>query len=120
MFGVTMSEATTVEPVTIEGVSHEAFLQLLVFLYTGDVACASEEEYHDLFIVSDKFQVDALKALCEQYLLKRITANSAVSFLPLSQQHNATELKSSRLKFIVTYWNRHSFFNESNREILRH
>ncbi len=55
----------------------------------------------DLLYVADKYQLDELKALCEQHLTYCLQVNNASCIIRLAFTHNASQLKTNALKFIA-------------------
>jgi hypothetical protein len=54
-----------------------------------------------MFIASDKYQLDHLKALCEFYFKQTISIETAASILLLSKRHNADALKHCAMDFMM-------------------
>ncbi|XP_008556028.1 speckle-type POZ protein [Microplitis demolitor] len=62
--------------------------KLLEFIYTDNVT-SLDEVAESLYEVADKYQIPALKKLCEESLCKNITVENAVQYLVLLNRYNA-------------------------------
>ena len=55
----------------------------------------------DLLYMADKYQLDHLKALCEQHLTYSLQVDNASRVTQLAFAHNAPQLRKNALKFIA-------------------
>ncbi|KAG5890631.1 hypothetical protein JTB14_020335 [Gonioctena quinquepunctata] len=78
------------------------FRILLEYLYSGKVKCDSltSEQLVELLLLSDRYEVDSLKHICEYALVKGIDADSVLYFTSVADQYNARILKSRCLCYV--------------------
>ena len=77
------------------------------FMYTGRLDDA-ESDFDRLLVVADRFQIDALKDICQHQLADRLAVANVVDTLILADLHSAVELKTRCLQFL--HWNRPAVF----------
>ncbi|XP_034251805.1 uncharacterized protein LOC117651669 isoform X2 [Thrips palmi] len=77
------------------------FLVFLEYLYSGciDIKDLSVDQIAELMMLSDRYEVDTLKQVCEQLLKRHIDGDSVLYFLSLADQFNARALKDACLTF---------------------
>jgi speckle-type POZ protein len=73
----------------------------LEYLYTDTVREISLDMGIHLLIVSERFMLDRLKALCEDFIRRDVNVDNAIGILVASHQHNASGLKDIALDFIL-------------------
>ena len=90
--------------VEIDEIKPSVFKEMLRYLYTGKTTKLDEDEMTEpLFLAADKYQIEALKDLCEQSLITKLNMQTAVRFLALAHQHTAPQLLEASLKFLVEH-----------------
>ena len=88
-------------PIELQDVSHACFLKVLEYLYTDTVSDVNLEIGVSLLIVSERFMLDRLKALCEDSIRRDLNVDNVISIYIASHQHNARGLKDIALDFIL-------------------
>jgi hypothetical protein len=88
-------------PIELQDVSHPVFLKVLEYLYTDTIRDISLDTGIHLLIVSERFMLDRLKALCEDYIRRDVNVENVISILVACHQHNASGLKDIALDFIL-------------------
>jgi hypothetical protein len=88
-------------PIELQDVSHPVFLKVLEYLYTDTVRDISLDMGIHLLIVSERFMLDRLKALCEDFIRRDVNVDNVIGILVASHQHNASGLKDIALDFIL-------------------
>ncbi len=73
---------------------------IISYVYTGEVA-SIDDISPDLFVAADKYQLPALKAVCEQSLVRTLRVDNAIRFLRLATTLNADVLQQHVLSFLV-------------------
>jgi speckle-type POZ protein len=92
--------------VDIEDVDPGVFRQLLRFLYSGQVPEWEDADVMEpLFVAADKYQVDALKSLCEDCLIPKLELENAIRFLVLAHLHSAPKLQQAAVKCLRAHRN---------------
>merc|ERR1719154_1070198 len=101
MFQADMTESLT-KKVDIEDIDSEVVRELLHFIYTGSVnENVLKEKARELLAAADKYQLDVLKNICEDYLCSNIQINNAVENLVFGDLHQASKLRSRAMKVIA-------------------
>lgn len=99
MFQHPMKEKTS-DSVDISDIDPEVLMAMLDFIYTGK-ASNLDTMVDKLLAASDKYEINSLKFMCEENLCANLAVENAVTTLILADRHNAKELKSETLNFIV-------------------
>lgn len=86
--------------VTISDIDAEVFQQLLKYIYTGKTE-ANETTVASLLVAADKYDLGRLKTACERAIFANISISTAIDRLLGAEKHNAQQLKSHILQFIV-------------------
>lgn len=73
---------------------------ILRYIYTGLVPPLATYG-REIFISADKYQLDSLKMLAEDYLAGSLTVENVVSVLVLGDQYSSSKLKQIALAFIT-------------------
>jgi speckle-type POZ protein len=90
--------------VQVDDIDPSVFKEMLRYLYTGKTQKLDEDAMTEpLFMAADKYQIEALKDLCEQSLISKLNMQTAVHFLALAHQHTAPQLLESSLKYLVEH-----------------
>lgn len=97
MFGSEMKEKRENE-VKIKDVSHEVMQEVLRFIYTGR-ANNLEILKADLFIAADEYNIEGLKTLCEDALIRDLRVENALDLLVFADQYNSGSIKEAAMKF---------------------
>uniref|UniRef100_A0A0K8SMA1 BTB and MATH domain-containing protein 43 n=1 Tax=Lygus hesperus TaxID=30085 RepID=A0A0K8SMA1_LYGHE len=100
MFSLDMKESNQNE-VTIEDCEPSTFEALLKWLYLEEVE-GIEQVHYELLPLADKYDIDALKRICERSLSDAISVENAIKTLRLADLHRASFLKKKSLHFIKT------------------
>ena len=90
--------------VNIEDIDSRVFRKLLQFLYTGSSGSSKQDpsdELQALFLAADKYQVDALKDICEQFLIHQLELKNVLHLLVWAHLYGAEKLKETAVKYIV-------------------
>jgi speckle-type POZ protein len=87
--------------VEIEDIEPSVFKEMLRYLYTGRAPKLDEDDMTEpLFLAADKYQIEALKDLCEQSLISKLDDLSIVHYLVLAHLHSAPQLLEESLMFM--------------------
>jgi hypothetical protein len=89
------------KPIELKDVSYPVFLKVLEFLYTDTVTKVSLEIGVPLLIMSERFMLDRLKALCEDIIRKELNTENVIGIFIASHRHNASSLKEISLEIII-------------------
>ena len=99
MFQLNMTEKKT-NKVDIKGLLPDVLGEMLSFMYCGKTPNL-ELHVEDLLKAADRYQVEPLKAICEEKLCKFVDVENCVSFLALGDMYHADNLKRAALSFIA-------------------
>lgn len=105
--------------VEISDASAEVFEHFLAYIYTGQAPSMdqlaekllplSDKVFHYTiiryynFYLSIQYQVDSLKALCENTLCSKLSPNLVTEYLVLADTHNAAKLKAKAFEYFQMY-----------------
>lgn len=93
--------------ITIHDTSPFLFRVFLEYLYSGRLRqnTLNTDQLAELLLLSDRYEVDSLKQVCEYALHPSIDQESVLYFLSMADQFNALILKVKQP--LITYcWNR--------------
>ncbi|EFA81459.1 predicted protein [Heterostelium album PN500] len=71
-----------------------SFIEYIRFVYSGDKSIINSDNVIDLMCVSDYFNDNCLKSLCEEFLVGVLDSSNVSSFLQASSNYNALQLKA--------------------------
>lgn len=77
----------------------EVLRDLLTFVYTNK-APQVDDHPEKLLAAADYYNLEGLKSLCEEVILKRLSVDNAIDTIQLAELHSMQSLKESVLKFI--------------------
>lgn len=77
---------------------------MISFIYSNRVPNLSTMA-GPLLYAAEKYQLDGLKAKCEQFLSYNLQVGNAVQKLQPAQTYNTSQLKENALLFIIKYIN---------------
>jgi len=87
--------------IPIEDISPRVFEKVLEFLYTDTIQTVSLDIGIPLLIISERFMLDRLKALCEDRIRTYITKHNVMDIFIASHTHRAFGLKDIALDLIL-------------------
>jgi BTB/POZ domain len=90
--------------VNIEDIDSRVFRKLLQFLYTGSSGCSKQDPsdmLKALFFAADKYQVGALKDICEEFLICQFEIENVLCHLEWAHLYGAEKLKDAAVTYIV-------------------
>ena len=90
--------------VEVDDIGPPVFKKMLRYLYTGKDPQLNERKMTEqLFLAAHKYQIEALKDLCEQRLISKLNVQTAVHYLILAHLHTAPLLLEASLQFLVEH-----------------
>ena len=90
--------------VEIDEIKPVVFKEMLRYLYTGKATKLNEVDMTEpLFMAADKYQIEALKNLCEQSLIVKLTIQTVVHYLVLAHLYTAPQLLEASFEFLVSH-----------------
>jgi BTB/POZ domain len=95
--------------VNIEDIDSRVFRKLLQFLYTGSSGSSRHEPsdvLQSLYLAADKYQVDALKEICEQCLICQLEIENVLYHLVWADLYGVEKLKEAAITHMVKHRNR--------------
>ncbi|XP_041473514.1 uncharacterized protein LOC121422492 [Lytechinus variegatus] len=80
----------------------DLFKQFLVFLYSGQINTSelTMDQVADMMSLSDRYEVDTLKHVCEASLKTKLNEDTVLYLLGLSDQFHAVTLRDATLAYI--------------------
>ena len=101
MFQAKMKESES-RKVIIEDITKETMIGMLYYIYTGLIKeTLSKNSVVDLLVAADKYQLDALKNICQDKLCSVLDAQKAIEFLILGEMYGVLKLKDAALMEVV-------------------
>jgi len=81
------------------------FYKFLAYLYSGvlDTRSLSLDEVSEILAMSDKYEVDSLKEICEETLRKDIDNDTVLFCLGVAEQFSVSRLKEECLQYITVH-----------------
>ena len=101
MFEHDLQESAT-SSITVSDIKPEVFKEVLSFIYNNQVPNLSTMAA-SLLYAAEKYQLDGLKARCEQFLSYNLQVSNAVQTLQWGHTYNASQLKENASRFIIEY-----------------
>jgi speckle-type POZ protein len=87
--------------VKVKDIKPAVFKEMLRYLYTGRAPKLDEDDMTEpLFMAADRYQIEALKDLCEQRLISKVNLETVVHYLAVAHLHSAPQLLEASLKFL--------------------
>ncbi|KAF3323062.1 BTB/POZ and MATH domain-containing protein 2-like protein [Carex littledalei] len=93
------AESNSICVINIHDMKAEVFKALLRFIYTDDFEPPSDELVQDLFVASDRYNLQMLKAKCQERLWVDLSIENVLPTLILAEQHSSPWLKEKCLEF---------------------
>lgn len=86
--------------VTITDIRPEIIEKMLEYIYCDEIS--NIDSYaQELLEAADKYQIQALKGICEESIIKSINFENAIRILILADRHNAQQLVKFVTEFII-------------------
>lgn len=81
------------------------FYKFLGYLYSGilDKDSLSLDELAEVIALSDKYEVDSLKEICEGVLLRNIDGDNVLLYLGMAEQYSVARLKEESFNYITLH-----------------
>ena len=87
--------------VEVDDIDPAIFKEVLRYLYTGKAPKLDEDDMTEpLFLAADKYQIEALKDLCEQSLIAKLNSETVVHYLAVAHLYTTPLLLEASLKFL--------------------
>ncbi|KAL7303829.1 hypothetical protein TKK_0003953 [Trichogramma kaykai] len=88
--------------IEITDTSHNILIEMLRYIYTGEIEIEETDIIQQLLKVADKYEIDDLKIECGKLLYAKLTTENAIEFLISAYTYNAEHLENKLLKFLTT------------------
>ena len=103
MFTSTLGEPKS-DLIEIKGTSTRAFIELLEYMYTGNIDI-NEENIEELLETCCLFQVVSVKNACQCYLKSQLVSENCIGIRYIAERFSCAELLGSANDFIVENFN---------------
>jgi len=90
--------------VRIEDVAHDAFVQVLTFLYTGQVRELAPALALDVMGLANLYGIEPLKRLCADAACRELSIENAAVVLAAAESYQVTQLRSTCISFMVSHF----------------
>lgn len=99
-----MKEDITRE-INIYDCSPDLFQHFLRYVYSGRLNCSSigTEALADLIAISDQYEVDSLKRVCEGALKPRVSSDNVLELITIGDRFNASRLRECCMDYIIQH-----------------
>lgn len=92
----------------LKDLSLEVGQQIIQFLHTGKIYLTSDfkdglKELKELLTAAEKYQIERLKAQCEEAIYEMITIDNSLDIFITAETNNAQQLKNASSKFIMDH-----------------
>jgi hypothetical protein len=104
MFEAGKSQEGQTRTVNIEDIDSRVFRKLLQFMYTGSSGSSNQDPsdvLQALYLAADKYQVDALKEICEEYIILKLDIENVLHLLVWAHLYGALKLKEAAVTHMV-------------------
>jgi speckle-type POZ protein len=82
----------------VKDINPAVFKEVLRYLYTGKAPNLDEDDMTEpLFLAADKYQIEALRDLCEQSLIAKLNIQTIIHYLVVAHLYNAPQLLEASL-----------------------
>jgi hypothetical protein len=102
-FRPTLRKAEGVDDVIDRPHRFRPFVALMVFLYT-DICIVDSTTDRDLLQLADTYDLDRLKRLVEEYMVKRVNVENVLEIFLIAHVSHAVRLKQATLRVINRWW----------------
>ncbi len=86
--------------VVIEDMEPEVLEELLKFIYCSELSTLTDDLCLGLFEASDRFDVEPLKIICENEMVKKVNPDNALEMYMMAELHDAKLLKEKSFDVI--------------------
>ena len=87
---------------SIEGVSHEVFLLVLTYLYTGSLREISVDLALEVMGAANLYDIEPLKCMCSEVIARGLTIDSAPAIYHAADAYDVAHLRALCLAFMVS------------------
>ena len=87
---------------SIEGVSHEVFLLVLTYLYTGSLREISVDLALEVMGAANLYDIEPLKRMCSEVIARGLTIDSAPAIYHAADAYDVAHLRALCLAFMVS------------------
>ena len=86
---------------TIDDHKPETIEEVMKFIYTGKVDNIDVENSEDLLKASDQYLLTGMKAICEKFIISKVTLENAIEMMVMGHMCGSGTLKMTAKKIIV-------------------
>ncbi|XP_014226834.1 protein roadkill-like [Trichogramma pretiosum] len=86
--------------VTITDIPYNILVEMLRYIYTGDIVSTKTNVVLEILAVADKYQIENLKIKCGKMLNANLSPENAIQILLAAQKYNAEHLESKVQNFL--------------------
>ncbi|KAL7303980.1 hypothetical protein TKK_0003637 [Trichogramma kaykai] len=94
--------------VKITNTTKNIVIEMLRFIYTGQINGIETDMIIELLAVADKYQIDSLKIKCGKMLCADLSTKNAVDILVASHKCKVKNLEDEAIKFVTNHTQLHS------------
>ncbi|KAL7298243.1 hypothetical protein TKK_0009229 [Trichogramma kaykai] len=86
--------------VTITDIPYNILVEMLRYIYTGDIVSTKTDVVLEILAVADKYQIENLKIKCGKILNANLSPENSIQILLAAQKYNAEQLESKIQNFL--------------------
>lgn len=103
MFENTMMREARENYVIIEDINIDVAQQMLEYIYSNERPTKLDEFLIELMAVAQKYQMERLKAMCQESIANKLSTSNAINILAHADFYEAKELKKRVINFIKSH-----------------
>jgi len=96
--------STRDKPAVVADMSARTFATVLKFAYTDDCPELVDDALVLMFEAAERFQMDRLKALCQNAMLDVLSVDNAASFFAKADTHRAAHMRALAFNYILAHF----------------
>ncbi|XP_071813633.1 uncharacterized protein [Apostichopus japonicus] len=91
--------------IEVHDIDPDLFVQFVRYLYSGqlDTGAMSIDQLADMMAVSDRYEMDNLKKVCEGALKSRLDEESVLFLLSVADQFHASTLREASISYVIEH-----------------
>lgn len=86
--------------IEIQDIDHEVLVEMVRYMYTDEIP-KLKEMAANLLVAANKYDLPGLFRVCEDFLIRNITAENFGEILAIVGTYNVTQLKKLVVKFVL-------------------
>ncbi|XP_014224356.1 speckle-type POZ protein B-like [Trichogramma pretiosum] len=89
--------------IEITDTPYNILVEMLRYIYTGDIASTTTDMILKLLAVADKYEINNLKSKCGKILCAELSNENAIEILIAAHRYDAKHLENEALRFVTVH-----------------